>query len=99
MAEPACRTLPRLRERVNALAESAARELLKLWDLIADGNAELVVPTRAWLPQAPRPAWRIEKAEQFDGFDPDYWTPPMTGIVMNPRDAARAVVAERLRNL
>jgi hypothetical protein len=94
MAEPACRTLPRLRARVNALAEDVARELLSLWT-----STELVAPVGPWLPQAPRPAWRIARAEQFAGFDPDYLTAPATSIVMNPRDAGRAIVAQRLRDL
>lgn len=99
MAEPATVTLPRLRERTNELAEAVSNELLRLWEQTAIGSVELLAPAEEWGRAAPRSAWRVEKAEQFAGFDSEYWTPPLAAIRMSPRDAARAELAERLRNL
>ena len=68
------------------------------WTAIADGDYVLPVPTDAWLLDDPRPAWRVEAAGQFEGFSAST-VPPVTTIVMNPRDAKRAELAEVLRQL
>jgi hypothetical protein len=99
LPEPATITLPRLSERTNEMAEAVAYELLRLWDRTAVNAGELPAPANEWARATPRPAWRVEKAEQFVGSEPEYWTPPLSVIRMSPRDAARAELAERLRNL
>jgi hypothetical protein len=94
LAEAAQITLEHLQRRVTAIARRVADSLNAIWD----GPMEAFEwPTAAWELQRRDSGWRIELADQFGGFEPDYPVPPPAQIRMHSESAKRPALAERLR--
>jgi hypothetical protein len=92
LAEPAPDTVTGIVTRVGHLVEAICRELLNVWAALAAGDLELAAPAEAWALEDPGPAWRIDSAQCFNGFAASA-VPPLTTMVMSPRDAKRAELA------
>lgn len=97
LLEPATATLPGILERLEVMVEALAEVLLEVWDEVGAGRLELAAPATAWPVDHGSSPSRVAAAERFHGFDPSAQGPSLTSIVMNPRDARRAAIAERLR--
>lgn len=96
VVEPASDTVTAIASRVDDLVEAVCAELLKVWAAAATGDVELAAPADVWALDDPQPAWRVDAARRFEGFGASE-VPPLTNIVMSPRDAKRAALAEELR--
>lgn len=97
LPEPATVTLRGIVDRLERMIEGVAKVLLDVWDDAGAGRMHLAAPGPAWPPHHGSPTWRVSAAEEFVGFEPTAEGPALTSIVMNPRDARRAEIAERLR--
>ncbi len=95
LPEPAPRTVLGILERELALTEAVVATLASTWDEVACGTVELSSPADSWAPRDLSD--RAKEASHFKGFDPGYEVPPLTSIVMHPREATRAQIAEGLR--
>lgn len=93
LSEPIQLTLQGLRKQMVAAVDGVAASLLEVWQQDCAGWHW---PADAWSGE-PRPNARLAAAKAFAGFDPDYPVPPPGFISMHPRSAARAHLAERLR--
>lgn len=94
LAEPAQLTLVHLRRLVTALASRVGASLCDIWDLAME-NFEW--PSTAWQLERRDAGWRIDSADQFGGFEPDYPVPPPSEIRMHADSAKRPALAEKLR--
>lgn len=99
LAEPATSTVPAILARLELLTESVAEILLDVWEQVGAGELRLPAPVSKWPPEHASPERRVAAAQAFTGFDPDFEAPPLTAIVMNPREARRAQIAEGLRRM
>jgi hypothetical protein len=97
LPESASVTVSGILDRLERMIEAVAEILLDVWDDAAARRVHLAAPAANWPASHGSPAWRVAAAETFVGFEPNTQAPPLTSIVMNPRDARRAQIAERLR--
>jgi hypothetical protein len=97
LPEPATVTLRGILDRLEQMVESVTEVLLEVWDDVGSGRLQLQTPVADWAVDHGSPAWRVAAAGAFLGFEPDTQSPPLTAMVMNPREARRMQIAERLR--
>jgi hypothetical protein len=95
LPEPSGQTTKGILEQVLAVVDPMVGSLSETWAQTATGDLVLPSPTSEWAPGAPTE--RARRAARLEGFDPAYEVPPLDAIVMNPRDAKRAAIAEGLR--
>jgi len=84
---------------VDTLVEVVSEVLVDVWDQVASQTIHLPAPVAAWPPDHGSPPARVAIAEKFAGFDPGHAGLPLTAIVMNAREARRAEIAERVRQM
>jgi hypothetical protein len=96
LSEPAQKTLEQLQGRVTALAGCVSGALVETWD---GGMHNFKWPATAWQLQSRDASWRVELAEQFSGFEPEYPTPPPSELRMHTDSAKRPALAQMLRDL
>jgi hypothetical protein len=97
LAEPATTTVRGVLACLEAMVEAMAELLLDVWGQTASGDVQLSAPSAEWPPHHGSPERRVAAASEFVGFEIVTAEVPLTAIVMNPRDAKRAQIAERLR--
>ena len=95
LTDPAQVTLDYLRRLVPALAANVVSSLSDTWDTVMDS---FQWPVERWQLQPRASSWRIELADSFHGFEPDYPVPPPSQIRMHTDSAKRPALAERLRH-
>lgn len=88
LREPEAVTLRGIADATNRLVELCSACLLDNWAIIE--KSDIPSPVGVWLPEA-------EKEIDFRGFIPDHELPPMSAMVISPRDSERVRLAIRLR--
>lgn len=95
LPEPATQTVAGILGRMLGLVEGVMGSLAETWEEAGSGKVELPSPAEAWALGAV--SERAQAAAAFEGFDPGYEVPPLESIVISPREAKRAAIAEALR--
>ncbi len=87
LREPADVTVRGIADALARLLERCSGWLLDSWESIED-------------PDIPLPAWEVKRAHAIDfrGFIPDHELPPMSAMLVSPRDAERVRLAMKLRD-